>query len=167
MVWYTFFITFFYLSLIEININIFTQIANLTFSSGFAAFGAFCSAVFLAVEILVIGLLWLKIREESIKPEWMRDYTFTAPIYMIRTNYKTVTKYFWVLSCFKKILLCLFVAIYYHDPSSAILSISVVQPFYIALCIYCEPYERRYVRMHLYIMEVLKIFVFLSLINFT
>jgi hypothetical protein len=48
--------------LIEININVFTQIGNLTFSSGFAATGAFFSALFLAIECVVLGLLALKIR---------------------------------------------------------------------------------------------------------
>ena len=47
--WLHFYITFFYFSLIEINLNVFTQIANLTFSSSFAAAGAYFSAVFLAL----------------------------------------------------------------------------------------------------------------------
>lgn len=48
MVWVNFLIVFFYFSLIEININVFTQISNLTFSSNFATTGAFFSAVFLS-----------------------------------------------------------------------------------------------------------------------
>ena len=58
--WLNFVITFFYLSLVEININVFSQIANLTFSSPFAATGAFFSAVFLAIEVIALILLFLK-----------------------------------------------------------------------------------------------------------
>ena len=47
--WLNFFIVFFYLSLIELNINIFAQVTNLTFSSGFAAFGALSSAFFMGL----------------------------------------------------------------------------------------------------------------------
>lgn len=49
ILWYNFALEFFYFSVIEININIFTQIGNLTFSSPFATAGAFFSAVFLAL----------------------------------------------------------------------------------------------------------------------
>ena len=167
MTWFTFFITFFNLSLIEININIFTQIANLTFSSGFAVFGAFASAVFLALEFLVIGLLWMKIREEGLKPEWMRNYAYTAPIYLIRTNYKTVTKYFWVIHSTKKILMALFTVMYYHHPDSAIISAGTIQIIYVMVCIYCEPYERRVLRIHLYLIEMLKGVLYFSMLNFT
>ena len=60
MMWFNILIVFFYFSLIEININIFTQIANLTFSSSFANTGAFFSAAFLAAEIVILLLLFLK-----------------------------------------------------------------------------------------------------------
>lgn len=135
--WLNFFIIFFYLSLIEININIFTQIGNLTFSSGFAATGAFFSALFLAIELVVLVLLALKIREETIKPEWMRDYTYTAALYLIRTNYKTVTKYFWFFACIKKILLAIMITTMYDSPSSAIIAISSVQIIFICFAVYC------------------------------
>jgi len=49
MLWFNLLIVFFYFSIIEMNINIFTQIANLTFSSSFATVGAFFSALFLAL----------------------------------------------------------------------------------------------------------------------
>jgi hypothetical protein len=68
MMWFNILIVFFYFSLIEININIFTQIANLTFSSSFANTGTFFSAVFLAGEIVILLLLFLKAKEEMIKP---------------------------------------------------------------------------------------------------
>ncbi len=61
-------ITFFYLSLVEINVNVFTQMGNLTFSSSFAATGAFFSAIFIAIEIIVMVLLFIKYREELMKP---------------------------------------------------------------------------------------------------
>jgi hypothetical protein len=68
ILWFNFLIIFFYFSLIEININIFTQVSNLTFSSPFATAGAFCSALFLALEVTLLVLLLLKAKEEMIKP---------------------------------------------------------------------------------------------------
>ena len=130
-------IIFFYFSIIEININIFTQINNLTFSSSFATTGAFFSALFFALEITLLLLLFLKAREEMIKPEWMRDHSFTPTIYLIRTNYKSVTKYFWFFSCLKKILLALMLTIFYENPLSAIIGVSSVHASYLALAIYC------------------------------
>ena len=61
--WLTLPLHFFYFSLIELNINIFTQIGNLTFSSSFAATGAFFSALFLSLEIFLLFVLLLKTRE--------------------------------------------------------------------------------------------------------
>lgn len=63
MLWFNALIVFFYFSLIEININIFTQIANLTFSSSFATTGAIFSAIFLAAEVVLLLLLFLKAKE--------------------------------------------------------------------------------------------------------
>jgi hypothetical protein len=63
MTWFNVLIVFFYFSLIEININVFTQVANLTFSSSFATTGSFFSALFLAGEVVLLALLFLKARE--------------------------------------------------------------------------------------------------------
>jgi hypothetical protein len=167
LLWFNLLIVFFYFSLIEINLNIFTQVGNLTFSSNFATTGAFFSALFLAGEVVLLVLLLLKAREEMIKPEWMRDYSFTPAIYLIRTNYKTVTKYFWFVSCLKKVLLAMMVTLIYGSPLSAIVAVCVVHTFYLCLAIYCEPFERRYIRAHFYMTEAAKLFLFLSLINFT
>lgn len=167
MFWFNILIVFFYFSLIEMNINIFTQIANLTFSSDFATTGAFFSAIFLALEIVILFLLFLKAKEEMIKPEWMRDYSFTPTIYLIRTNFKTITKYFWFVSCIKKILLAMMITVFYKDPLAAIVTVCAVHTAYLSLAIYCEPFERRYIRAHFYITETAKLFLFLSLINFT
>jgi len=49
ILWFNLLIVFFYFSIIEMNINIFTQISNLTFSSSFATTGAFFSALFLSL----------------------------------------------------------------------------------------------------------------------
>lgn len=68
ILWFNFLIIFFYFSIIEININVFTQISNLTFSSAFATTGTVFSAIFFAVEITVLILLMLKAKEEMIKP---------------------------------------------------------------------------------------------------
>ena len=135
--WFNVLIVFFYFSLIEININIFTQIANLTFSSSFANIGAFFSAAFLAGEIVVLLLLFLKAKEEMIKPQWMRDYSFTATIYLIRTNFKTITKYFWFISCIKKILLALVITTLYNNPEQAIVGVCTVHTIYLCIAIYC------------------------------
>lgn len=67
----------------------------------------------------------------------MRDYSYTAPIYMIRTNYKTVTKYFWFGCCVKKILLAIMVTTLYSSPDSAILGICSVQVVFICFAVYC------------------------------
>ena len=136
MTWLNFYITFFYLSITEINLNIFTQITNLTFSSTFAAVGAYFSAVFMALQFVLLYLLALKIREECYKAEWFRDHTFTAPIYLIRTNYKMLTRYFWFISCIKKIIISLFLTIMYSEPKNSILAISAVQFAYICCAIY-------------------------------
>jgi hypothetical protein len=167
MLWFNVLIVFFYFSLIEININVFTQIANLTFSSSFATTGAFFSALFLAGEIVLLILLFLKAKEEMIKPEWMRDYSFTPTIYLVRTNFKSITKYFWFFSCLKKILLAMMITVFYKTPLSAIIAVCSVHTAYLALSIYCEPFERRYIRAHFYLTEGAKLFLFLSLINFT
>lgn len=167
ILWFNFLIIFFYFSIIEININIFTQVANLTFSSPFATAGAFFSALFLALEITLLVLLFLKAKEEMIKPEWMRDHSFTPTIYLIRTNYKTVTKYFWFFSCLKKALIALVLTVFYEAPLSAIMGVSTVHAAYLGLAIYCEPFERKYIRVHFYLTEAMKMFMFLSLLNFT
>jgi hypothetical protein len=67
----------------------------------------------------------------------MRDYTYTATIYMIRTNYKTATKYFWFFCCIKKILLALMITSMYSDPSAAIIGISSVQIVFLCFAVYC------------------------------
>lgn len=167
MLWFNLLIVFFYFSIIEININVFTQISNLTFSSDFATTGSFFSAVFLAAEIVLLTLLFLKAKEEMIKPEWMRDTSFIPTIYLIRTNFKTVTKYFWFISCLKKVLLAMMVTILYYSPIAAIVGVCIVHTLYLSLAIYCEPYERKYLRVHFYLTEGAKLFLFLSLINFT
>jgi hypothetical protein len=137
ILWFNFFIIFFYFSIIEMNINIFTQVANLTFSSPFATAGAFFSALFLALEITILVLLFLKAKEEMIKPEWMRDYSFTPTIYLIRTNYKSITKYFWFFSCIKKVLIALVITVFYDTPLNAIIGVSTVHAMYLGLAIYC------------------------------
>ena len=137
MMWFNVLIVFFYFSLIEININVFTQIANLTFSSPFANAGAFFSAAFLAGEVVLLLLLFLKAKEETIKPEWMRDYSFTATIYLIRTNYKSITKYFWFISCIKKLMLALMITTLYGNPEKAIVAVCAVHTVYLAIAIYC------------------------------
>lgn len=167
MVWLHFGIVFLYFSLIEININIFTQIMNLTFSSGFATVGAFLSALFLAFEFVLLALLLLQTKEEMIKPEWMRDYAFTSATYLIRTNFKTITKYFWFFSCIKKILLAVMLTAFYGSPVSAIIGVCCVHGLYLLLAIYSEPFERKYLRIHFYLTEVFKMFVFICLLDFT
>ena len=137
MLWLHLLIVFFYFSLIEININIFTQIANLTFSSAFATSGAFLSAFFLAAEIMILVLLLLKAKEELIKPEWMRDSSYTATTYLIRTNYKTLTKYFWFISCFKKMLLALAITVLYDQPLYSIIAVCCIHATYLSVAIYC------------------------------
>ena len=101
-----------------------------------------------------------------VKPEWMRDHSFTPTLYLIRTNYKSVTKYFWFFSCLKKALLALVLTVFYEQPLNAIVGVSAVHAAYLALAVYCEPYERKYIRLHFYITEGMKMFMFLSLVNF-
>lgn len=137
ILWLHLLIVFFYFSLIEMNINIFTQIANLTFSSTFATAGALTSSFFLAGEVVILFLLLLKAKEELIKPEWMRDYSFSAISYLIRTNFKTLTKYFWFVSCLKKVLLALVLTILYDQPLYAIIAVCCVHSAYLCVAIYC------------------------------
>ena len=72
-----------------------------------------------------------------IKPEWMRDYSFTPTIYLIRTNFKTVTKYFWFISCLKKMLLAMMITVLYRNPLAAIVGVCAVHSVYLGLAIYC------------------------------
>jgi hypothetical protein len=67
----------------------------------------------------------------------MRDYTYTAAVYLIRTNYKTITKYFWLFACIKKIFLALIITTLYQSPGSAIIGISSVQMIFICFAVYC------------------------------
>lgn len=97
----------------------------------------------------------------------MRDYAYTAPIYLIRTNYKTITKYFWIFCCLKKILISLMITMFYKNPTYSIVGVSAIQVFFLCFSIYCEPFERRYIRIHFYVMELIKLFLYVSLINFT
>ena len=166
MMTFNFMIVFFSLSLLEINVNVFTQISNLTFSSSFAATGAFFSAIFMALELVLLILLFIKTQQEVTKPTWMQDHSYSATHYLIRTNYKSMTKYFFFSNSIKKILLALLIVVFYDNPSNAILSFSVVQCIFLCFSIYCEPFEKRYIRIHFYICETLKLFFFVSLINF-
>ena len=97
----------------------------------------------------------------------MRDYSFTPTTYLIRTNYKTITKYFWFVTCAKKILIALVITVLYDSPLNAIIGVCAVHASYLCLGIYCEPYERKYLRVHFYLTEGMKLFMFLSLLNFT
>ena len=67
----------------------------------------------------------------------MRDTTYTAPINLIRTNYKSITKYFWFFCCIKKILIALMITVLYDDSSDAILGVSAVEGAFICFAIYC------------------------------
>ena len=81
----------------------------------------------------------------------MRDYSFTPTIYLIRTNYKSITKYFWFFSCLKKILIALVITAYYEEPLNSIIAVSTIHALYLSLAIYCEPFERKYIRVHFYL----------------
>lgn len=109
---------------------------NLTFSSDFAAAGAFFSAWSLATEIIVVVLLVLKCREEMMKPEWMQDQSYSALHYLIRTNYKTATKYFFFVSCSKKIIFAFIVVVFYDSPDSSIVGLTSVQIIFLCLSVY-------------------------------
>ncbi len=163
---FNFLIVFAYLSLVEININIFTQMVNLTFSSSFAATGAFFSALFLGLEIVILILFFFKSKEELTKPEWMQNHSYSALHYLIRTNFKSLTKYFFFCCSIKKILFALIIVVFYDSPSNAILGFSILQAIFLCFSIYLEPYQKRYLRIHFYICESLKLFFFFSLINF-
>jgi hypothetical protein len=51
------------MSLIELNINIFTQMKHLAFVSGFAGFGSIMCIVFFGLEILAFAWLIYKCRQ--------------------------------------------------------------------------------------------------------
>lgn len=67
----------------------------------------------------------------------MRDYAYTPTIYLVRTNYKTITKYFWFISVIKKILLAMMITLLYDDPISSIIGVSTVHAIYLCLSVYC------------------------------
>jgi len=67
----------------------------------------------------------------------MRDYSFTPTIYLVRTNYKTITKYFWFITCIKKMMLALMVTALYDDPLKAIIGVSSVHAIFLSIAIYC------------------------------
>ena len=102
-----------------------------------AAFGALSSAVFMGLQLVILVLLAMKVKEESVKPEWMRDTTYSAPINLIRMNYKTISKYFWFFCCIKKILIALMITIFYDQSNHAILAVSAVEGAIICFAVYC------------------------------
>ena len=67
----------------------------------------------------------------------MRNYTYSAPIYLIRTNYKTITKYFWFLCCVKKILIALMITVLYETSNYAIIGVSSVTAVFICIAVFC------------------------------
>ena len=67
----------------------------------------------------------------------MRNYTYSAPIYLIRTNYKTITKYFWFFCCVKKILIALMITVLYEASNYAIIGVSSVTAVFICIAVFC------------------------------
>ena len=96
----------------------------------------------------------------------MQDHSYTAVLYLIRTNFKSFSKYFFFWSSIKKILFALIIAACYDNPGNAILGFSTLQMIYLCFSLYVEPFEKRYLRLHFYTCEILKLFLFISLINF-
>lgn len=96
----------------------------------------------------------------------MQNHSYSALHYLIRTNFKSATKYFFFFSAIKKILFALIIVVFYDSPSSAILGFTSLQIIFLCLSIYLEPHQKRYIRIHFYLCETLKLFLFISLINF-
>ena len=96
----------------------------------------------------------------------MQDHSYTAIVYLIRTNYKSLSKYFFFFSTAKKIFFALLIVAYYDQPQKAIQAFSILQMIFVCFSLYIEPFEKRYLRIHFYTCELLKLFFFLSLINF-
>jgi hypothetical protein len=67
----------------------------------------------------------------------------------------------------KKVLLGLMLTVQYQSPEYAIVGVCVVHACYISIAVYCEPFERKYVRAHFYFTEAMKLFLFMGLIDFT
>ena len=63
LLWFNLLIVFFYFSLIEININIFTQLRHLTFNDSFSSAGSISSIIFLLAETILLVFLLLKAKK--------------------------------------------------------------------------------------------------------
>ncbi len=46
----------------------------------------------------------------------MQDHSYTAVVYLLRTNYKPLSKYFFFWSSAKKIFFAIIVVAYYEQP---------------------------------------------------
>jgi hypothetical protein len=55
----------------------------------------------------------------------------------MKTNYKTLTKYFFFFSCLKKVFLAMMITVLYSDPAGSIVGLSAVELIYICIAIYC------------------------------
>lgn len=66
----------------------------------------------------------------------MQDYSYSALHYLIRTNYKSLTKYFFFWTAIKKILFALIIVAFYNSPSDAIIGYSALQVIFLCLSIY-------------------------------
>ena len=96
----------------------------------------------------------------------MYDHSYSALLYLLRTNYKLPSKYFFFYQALKKILFALVITACYDNPPDAILGLSVIQIIFLCTSMYFEPFEKRYIRIHFYICESCKLFLSVSLINF-
>ena len=67
----------------------------------------------------------------------MRDFTYSPCTYLIRTNFKTITKYFFFISCIKKILFALVITLIYENPVGSVVGLSAVEAIYLCIAIYC------------------------------
>ena len=77
-----------------------------------------------------------------------------------------LSKYFWFIGCIKNIIYPVIVVALYKNTESQLLGMAIFQGLWTAFCVAISPYNRKYMRLHLYINETFKFLITIAFINF-
>lgn len=141
----------FYFSLLELNLNIAIQFSNPPFASGFSRFGIVVAVVMIGVEGTAFFFMFKYFRKEmSVRIEYRNPHLDTMWRDLSETE-TLLSKYFWFIGCIKNIILPAIVASLYYNTENQLIGIAIFQGLWTAFCVGISPYNRKYMRLHLYI----------------
>lgn len=166
MAWLGLFIQAFYMSLIELNLNTAIQVANMNISTTFSIFGLMFCGIMVAFEVLVVGYFFKEHKEQSLLKEKYRDQSYST-FWHLGSDRKFIAKYYWFWSAGKKVVLPFLYVCLQDKPHTLITAVAVTQAIWLILTVYCEPYERKYLRLSVYASETLKLLTYVALTNFS